>query len=532
MKKITNKGFSLLELILVLGVGTMVAFMKFQDMKNEQEDLKAKIAGQQIKQIGEAVNGYINIRYDKLSTLVNSSGNGIDPGPRSCSGSVCEITYQTLVNEGLLPSSYTGINAFRSPYKIILRRDGVSPNYVINGLISTSSSWTENSAVRYDLLGKSMQEAGIDSGVTKTTTSASGYNAQWTETASNFTNITSAGQLAFRTGYNSALYSIYLRRDGTLPMTGDLNMGGNNISSVKDITSTGNITTNGNLLVNGTSTLNGAVTAGKTISVFSDITSGGNIFAKLGVSTNGNMYALGDIAVGSPGSSITAPVAVAYMSASEGSLYAKNIIKTDGTITASGNIEGNTLQPSSYNTIGATCSSSGLISKDFSGNILSCLSGAWQPIGDQPGTIKMWGTVSAPQGWLELNGQAFDKTQNPILGALYPSGRVPDLRGQFVRAWDHGAGIDSDSSRGILSTQGDAIRNISGSVSGIGGVRFDGYYGSFYDSGARHGNMAQTTGTCSSNCNDDFAFDASRQVPTAPENRPKNIALMYIMKKG
>lgn len=31
----TKKGFSLLELILVLGVGTMVSFMKFQDMRND-----------------------------------------------------------------------------------------------------------------------------------------------------------------------------------------------------------------------------------------------------------------------------------------------------------------------------------------------------------------------------------------------------------------------------------------------------------------------------------------------------------------
>ncbi|HCC6789016.1 TPA: type II secretion system protein, partial [Escherichia coli] len=79
-----KKGFSLLELTLVLGVGTMVAFMRFQDMKTEQENVMAKAVGQQMKQIGEAVNGYINIRYDKLSTLTSSSSQSSDPGPRTC----------------------------------------------------------------------------------------------------------------------------------------------------------------------------------------------------------------------------------------------------------------------------------------------------------------------------------------------------------------------------------------------------------------------------------------------------------------
>lgn len=60
-----------MELILVLGVGTMVSFMKFQDMRNNQENILASTVGQQMKQIGEAVNGYINIKYDKLSTLSN-----------------------------------------------------------------------------------------------------------------------------------------------------------------------------------------------------------------------------------------------------------------------------------------------------------------------------------------------------------------------------------------------------------------------------------------------------------------------------
>lgn len=109
---------------------------------------------------------------------------------------------------------------------------------------------------------------------------------------------------------------------------------------------------------------------------------------------------------------------------------------------------------------------------------------------------------------------------------------MPDVRGQFIRAWDHGAGVDSESSRRILSAQSDAIRNISGYVSGIGGVRFDSFSGAFYDSGRRYASNAEISGSCSSYCNDDLAFDASKQVPTAPENRPKNIALMYIIRKG
>ena len=242
-----KKGFSLLELTLVLGVGTIVAFMKFQDMKNEQESILASAVGQQMKQIGEAVNGYINIRYDKLSTLSNAAGTGTDPGPRTCSGSVCEITYQTLINEGLLPSTYTGTNANKSSYKIILKRDGTTPNYVINGLITTSTAWIEGGKTRYDLLGNAMQTAGIDSGMTKTTSIASGHSGQWTETSANFNNITSTGQLAFRVGFNSALYSVYLRRDGTLPMTGDLNLDGQNINNVAALNATGNITTTGDL---------------------------------------------------------------------------------------------------------------------------------------------------------------------------------------------------------------------------------------------------------------------------------------------
>lgn len=569
-----KKGFSLLELTLVLGVGTMVAFMKFQDMKNEQESIMASAVGQQMKQIGEAVNGYINIRYDKLSTLSNAAGTGTDPGPRTCSGSVCEITYQTLINEGLLPSTYTGTNANKSSYKIILKRDGTSPYFVINGLITTSTAWIEGGKTRYDLLGNAMQTAGIDSGMTRTTSNAFGYGGQWSETSANFNNITSAGQLAFRVGFNSALYSVYLRRDGTLPMTGDLNLDGHNINNVDALNATGNITTTGDLQARNIKAT-GKIDAGGNISA------GNWVYAKNGY---GNNIGLGgdaggdDFEIKISGQKQIDVLSDDYTSivfAVNGKIELRNpqsgavgvninydgSINTIGTIKASGNIEssqnvkGATLESTGRATVGEfvqlngqaevgkECQSNGLQGRTVDGQILSCVNGVWNFSGEQPGTIKMWGTSNAPVGWLELNGQAFDKSKNPTLATLYPSGVVPDIRGQFVRAWDHGAGVDSESNRAILSSQSDAIRNITGSLFfGLDGDVSISSLPSNLQSGATYydtsvvnrdfGNTTTWINNTEWNRWISQKLDASRQVPTAAENRPKNVVLMYIIKKG
>ncbi|MCQ4942539.1 pilus assembly protein PilV, partial [Escherichia coli] len=70
-----------LEVTIVLGNGTLIAFMKFQDMTNDQEAVLADKVGTQIKQLGEAVKRYISIRYDKISTLSSSNNQRRDPGP-------------------------------------------------------------------------------------------------------------------------------------------------------------------------------------------------------------------------------------------------------------------------------------------------------------------------------------------------------------------------------------------------------------------------------------------------------------------
>lgn len=59
--------------------------------------------------------------------------------------------------------------------------------------------------------------------------------------------------------------------------------------------------------------------------------------------------------------------------------------------------------------------------------------------------------VDVPAGYLAMNGQQFDKTQYPKLALKYPSGQLPDLRGEFIRGWDNERGVDTG--RDLLSTQ-------------------------------------------------------------------------------
>lgn len=67
------------------------------------------------------------------------------------------------------------------------------------------------------------------------------------------------------------------------------------------------------------------------------------------------------------------------------------------------------------------------------------------------GTPLPWPGSSAPSGFLKCNGASFNKTTYPGLAKVYKEGVLPDLRGEFIRGWDDGRGVDS--SRGLLSAQ-------------------------------------------------------------------------------
>lgn len=146
------------------------------------------------------------------------------------------------------------------------------------------------------------------------------------------------------------------------------------------------------------------------------------------------------------------------------------------------------------------------------------------------GAVIPWPGSTPPNGWLECNGQVFNTGSNPKLYSVLGRNVVPDYRGLFLRGWAHGSGAnDPDAGRGLGSIQGDAIRNLTGYFpADIGQSSWIGRYvgGVFRDSGPlTAGDNGSRGGEVRK-----YTLDASRQVPTAAENRPRNISVMYIIK--
>ncbi|WP_193130893.1 phage tail protein [Escherichia coli] len=140
-----------------------------------------------------------------------------------------------------------------------------------------------------------------------------------------------------------------------------------------------------------------------------------------------------------------------------------------------------------------------------------------------------WPSATPPTGWLKCNGAPFSAEEYPKLAKVYPTNELPDLRGEFIRGWDDGRGIDAG--REILSAQGDAIRNITGTVGWYGDGLLSNVSGVFSGRDRVNQRTVATDSTVDTNIKYASAyFDASTKVPTATENRPRNIAFNFIVR--
>jgi len=131
------------------------------------------------------------------------------------------------------------------------------------------------------------------------------------------------------------------------------------------------------------------------------------------------------------------------------------------------------------------------------------------------GHVTMSAAAVVPAGYLECDGLAVSRATYATLfakiGATFGAGdgattfNVPDLRGEFVRGWDHGKGIDVG--RGFGTFQLDAFKTHTHNVTAMSP---GGGYGAFSNTHGVKAIVSTSTG--------------------GVETRPRSVALMYVIK--
>ncbi len=137
-----------------------------------------------------------------------------------------------------------------------------------------------------------------------------------------------------------------------------------------------------------------------------------------------------------------------------------------------------------------------------------------------------WPAATPPTGWLKCNGAAFSAEEYPELAKAYPTNKLPDLRGEFMRGWDDGRGVDSG--RGILTAQSHGMPSISGTFNGLFAVKQTHGLGGV--SAAKSKNAETLSTSSGSGSVFDYTFNVSGSTPVSPELRPRNIAFNYIVR--
>lgn len=176
---------------------------------------------------------------------------------------------------------------------------------------------------------------------------------------------------------------------------------------------------------------------------------------------------------------------------------------------------------------GGTDALSGTLGVNITGSSGSCTGNAASATtavnGCPVGSVIAYATNVPPIGWLICNGAVISRTTYAnlfaVIGTTFGSGdgsntfNLPDLRGEFIRGWDNGRGIDS--ARTFASSQNDSLKSHNHTYyipTDTGSLPNSNYFDIFLGSptGGNYSNTTQNTG--------------------GTETRPRNIALLYCIK--
>lgn len=397
MKTLTRpnraNGFTLVELAIAIAISALIISGGLAFQLDTVRKQQASAQGDQIK----TLNGYV-ATYE-----TNYYGNLVNGTPIAGVSNEYAPTVAELKTIGVIPASFNATNLYGGGFTISVSKTPtscVAPNCDITGTVALNNVIKNpvSGTPDYPLLGTAASEAGGDAGFSDSGAPANITGPNGTFTLAN-PNGAIAGILGMRSGYGSSGFSQFLRRDGSLPMLGNLDMGNNNVTNAATVTATG-LTVNGNASITGSTTTGtltstGATTVGSLISN-GNVSVTGNITDTGGIASTGNITTssalLSNTLAPNSGTTLGLNAVTTNFNGGTGIINAGNIngsnITATGNVSAAGTTSGGYLKANNTITAGAACSPNGIVGEDAANALYSCQSGTWkQATGSNGGVI-------------------------------------------------------------------------------------------------------------------------------------------------
>tara|TARA_R100000773_G_scaffold44512_1_gene45954 strand:- start:105 stop:1256 length:1152 start_codon:yes stop_codon:yes gene_type:complete len=198
-------------------------------------------------------------------------------------------------------------------------------------------------------------------------------------------------------------------------------------------------------------------------------------------------------------------------------------------------------------TLPSSITNGGFLQTDGSGNL------SFQIVAGVPtGAVFCVAVATIPTGYLECNGAAVSRTTYAALfsfiGTQYGAGNgsstfnLPDLRGEFVRGFDNGRGVDSGRAIGSSQSGQNLAHDHDADASATSNVSDPGHRHNARGYGGDDDGGDQFAGSGNNSVRNNAIEDATTGISVATnvsidvdddggnEARPRNIAMMYVIK--
>lgn len=232
-------GYIMLEAALALPVAAGIMTYYLAEQRDRLTEDMAKIHGQHMRQIAAATNAYVTNHYDAL--MKPPSLGKITKKNGSLVADILNPTIQDLIDLGLLADSPSISKPFYGGgYRIILTRGTGKDLGQVNGFVITTAPVAPGGEVSSKTIGRALEEIGFNGLATglggnpdNFLSSVGGKLGFDLNNSLVFPSPPAAakGLMAVRVGTGSCTTDsglacdVFLRRDGTRHMTGDLKMG-------------------------------------------------------------------------------------------------------------------------------------------------------------------------------------------------------------------------------------------------------------------------------------------------------------------